>query len=399
MHILNRAFQLLMKLLSYLMPWREPKIIRTIEDLPDEISRLHLNRFMIVTDQGVIRVGLLQLLVDMLHKNNIDKFYIYSRVQSDPTTEQVEDGYRFYLSHQCDGIIVLGGGSPIDFAKAVGIRVVRPKVKLIHLKGVMKVIKKIPPLIAIPTTAGTGSEVTMVCSLTEKKSSLKFSIIDFSLIPLVAVLDPTLTFKLPPYLTAITGMDALTHAIEAYLNRYHSRKTKKCALSAMSSAFQYLTIAYENPSDLEARTKMLQAAYDAGYALTRDAVGYVHAMAHSLGGYHRINHGYANAIIMPYVLRAYGRRVEKKLAYLHDYLWANKIKRTNEQKASHFIRHIETLNRILMIPDHIIISHDYHMDDMAVQVKKEVNWNYPVPKIFNKNQIQKLFKNVVRIKK
>lgn len=399
MHMLNRAFQFLMKLLSFLMPFREPKIIRTIEDLPFEINRLNLNRIMIVTDQGVVRAGLLQMLVDILHKNNIDKFFIYSRVQSEPNNEHVEDGYRFYLSHQCDSFIALGGGNPIDFAKAVGIKAVRPKVQLTKLKGLFKVIKKIPPLIAIPTTAGTGSEVSIVCSLTDKKTSMTFTIIGFALVPLVAVLDPKLTFKLPPYLTAITGMDTLTHAVEAYLNRYHTRKTKKCALSAMTNVFQYLTIAYENPTNLEARTKMLQASHDAGYAYTRDAVGYIHAMSHALGGYHHISHGYANAIIMPYVLKAYGKRVERKLADLHDDLWASKVKRTNTQKANHFIKHVETLNRRLMIPDHIILSHDYHMEEMVELIQKEVRWNYPVPKIFSKKEIQTLLSQVVRIKK
>jgi len=399
MHILSGAYHFLLSISSSMMPWKEPKIIHSIEDLPLEINRLELNKIMIVTDQGIVRAGLLQILVDVLHKNSVEKFVIYSRVRSDPTVEQVEDGYIFYMSHQCDSLICLGGGSTIDFGKAVGIRTVSPNKSLSKLKGLFKVKKQIPPLIAIPTTAGTGSEATFICSITDKKTSLKFSIIDFSLVPLVAVLDPILTFRLPLYLTATTGMDTLSHALEAYLNRYHSRETKKRALSAMKSVFQYLTRAYENPTDLEARTKLLKASYDAGYAFARDGVGYIHAMAHALEGFHRINHGYANAIIMPYVLKAYGRNARRKLAFLHDLFWPSKLKRTKDQKAKHFIHHIETLNRILIIPDHIIISHEYHMEEMASHVIKEVNWSFPVPKHFHIEKIQTLFKNVVRVKK
>jgi alcohol dehydrogenase class IV len=381
------------------MPWREPKVLEKLDYLSDEINKLHLKHVMIITDIGVVKAGLLSLLLDELKKNNGLFPHIYDRVISDPSTDQVEEGYQFYLSNRCDSLIVIGGGSSIDFAKGVGIRVVRPNKPLVKMKGILKVGRRLPPLIAIPTTAGTGSEVTLACVLVDKKTSLKFAISDFPLVPIIAVLDPRLTSKLPPYLTAITGMDAMTHAIEAYMNRYHTRRTKKRALDAIAKVFKYLSRAYEKPTDLEARTMMLKASYDAGYAFTRDYVGNIHAIAHTLGGFYHVPHGYANAIIMPYVLKAYGRRAYRKLAKIHDYVGFSKRDKSNKEKAMHLIKHIETLNRRLSIPDHIVIDHDYHLNQMVINARKEAFWNYPVPKIFTRNQMKKIFLDIIRIKK
>lgn len=381
------------------MPWREPKVLEKLDHLSAEINKLHVKHVMVITDNGVEKAGLLDLLLDELKNNNGVFPHVFDCVLSDPTIDQVEEGYQFYLSNKCDSLIVIGGGSSIDFAKGVGIRVARPKKPLIKMKGILKVGRKLPPLIAIPTTAGTGSEVTLACVLIDKKTSLKFAISDFPVIPIIAVLDPRLTSKLPPYLTAITGMDALTHAIEAYMNCYHTRKTKKRALESIAKVFKYLSKAYEKPADLEARTMMLKASYDAGYAFTRDYVGNIHAIAHTLGGFYHVPHGYANAIIMPYVLKAYGRRAYGKLAKIHDYVGFSKRDKTKKEKAKSLIKHIETLNRRLSIPDHIVIDHDYYLKQMIINARKEAFWNYPVPQIFTYDQMKKIFMDVIRIKK
>ena len=178
--------------------------------------------------------------------------------------------------------------------------------------------KKTPTSDAIPTTAGTGSETTLACVIVDSETRHKYVINDFPLIPRYAVLDPKVTLSLPPFITATTGMDALTHAVEAYIGNSTTVATKKESLMAVSLIFQNLETAYEDGSNIEARRNMLKASYYAGCAFTKSYVGYVHAVAHSLGGAYNVPHGLANAILLPFVLEAYGESIHKKLAHYAD---------------------------------------------------------------------------------
>ena len=221
-----------------------------------------------------------------------------------------------YLDNDCQAIIGFGGGSSMDCAKATAARIAKPHQSLAQMKGILKVHKKLPLLIAIPTTAGTGSETTLAAVITDAKTRHKYAINDFPLIPRYAVLDPKVTLSLPPFITATTGMDALTHAVEAYIGNSTTPGTRKNALDAVRLIFENLDTAYTDGQNIEARRNMLRASYFAGCAFTKSYVGYVHAVAHSLGGKYNVPHGLANAVILPMVLETYGDSITHKLRNL-----------------------------------------------------------------------------------
>ena len=212
------------------------------------------------------------------------KVTICDSVVPNPLDFNVEDALRHYKENNAKAIIAIGGGSVIDVGKALGARIVRPKKSIKKMQGLLKVRKKLPLLIAIPTTAGTGSEVTVTSVITDSKTHHKYTINDFSLIPSYAVLDYNLTLGLPPHITAATGMDALTHAVEAFIGNTRTKETKKMSLEAVRLIVENLKKCYDTPLDKNARKNMLYASFYAGVAFTKSYVGYIHAIAHTLGG-------------------------------------------------------------------------------------------------------------------
>ena len=264
------------------------------------------------------------------------------------------------------------------------------------MKGLLKVNRKLPPFFAVPTTAGTGSECTVAAVITDDETHDKYAINDFSLIPHYAILDPTLTATLPPFLTATTGMDALTHAVEAYIGRGNTRKTKHQAEEAVRLIFGNLKEATFNGTNLDARINMQKAAYLAGLAFTRAYVGYVHALAHALGGTYGIAHGYANAVLLPRVLDAFGNSVNKRLAALARIAGIADGKDKNADASRKFINAIDELNAQLGIPatfEGKIKKEDF--DALAAHADKEANPLYPVPKLMNAKQLKSIYFKVV----
>lgn len=266
---------------------------------------------LVVTDAGIVKNGLTASLEAALVQNGI-KYAIYEKTLPNPTVDNVEQALKLYYENGCDTLIAMGGGSAIDCAKATGARVAYPKKTVGKMGGILRVLRKTPTLIAIPTTAGTESETTLAAVITDSKTHHKYALMSFPLIPHYAVLDATLTYTLPPNLTSTTGMDALTHAVEAYIGRSTTRKTRNLALEATRLVFENVEKAYLDGKDHIARENMLRAAYMAGIAFSKSYVGYIHALAHSLGGRYGTPHGLANAVIMPYVLEGYGACVCKK---------------------------------------------------------------------------------------
>jgi alcohol dehydrogenase class IV len=220
----------------------------------------------------------------------------------------VEQGYELYKTGRCDSIIAFGGGSPMDCAKVIGAKVANPQ-PITAYQGYFNVnmlgLKPLPLLIAVPTTAGTGSETTVAAIITLKREQRKLAIADLGLVPSVAVFDPQILEKLPPHITAATAMDALTHAIESYIGGWSTSFSRKMSLQATEKIFKNLLTTYKNGSDLQAREQMLTASYEAGLAFTRANVGYVHAIAHQFGGMFHTPHGDANAMLLPHVLAFY----------------------------------------------------------------------------------------------
>jgi alcohol dehydrogenase len=395
-----RILQRSLFLISKLLPWREPVIISGENSLPllkEKMKQLSYHHYLIVTDQGIVKAGLLKHLLIQLNDPEFT-YTIYDQTIPNPTIQNVEDAALLYRQNHCEAIIGFGGGSAIDAAKCVGIRIVKPKTPFRKMKGILKVNIDIPYLIAIPTTAGTGSETTIAAVISDPISHEKFAISDLHLMPKLAVLDPLLIENLPPFYTATTGMDALTHAVEAYIGKSGTKKTNQKALNAIKLIHDNLVHSYSNPHDLLARLNMLYASYDAGYAFTRAYVGNIHAIAHTFGGFHQIPHGYANAIIMPHILKHYGSSVYRSLSQLSDFLKLTDQEKTRNEKAIAFIEWIESLNQTFSLPSVIEISHDQYLSDMASNAFHEANPLYPVPVILSKEDFKLIIEQVSSIK-
>ena len=315
-----------------------------------------------------------------LEKNNIE-YVIFDKVMSNPTVECVYDGAETAMEEEVDFVIAIGGGSPMDAAKAAAARLARPDKPLSQLAGLLKVRRRIPPLIAVPTTAGTGSETTIAAVVTGSDHH-KYAISDLCLIPRYAILDPALTVGLPPHITAETGMDALTHAVEAYLSRfYNTKQTRLLAENAVVTIFTHLERAYRDGTSLPDRTAMLQASFDAGAAFTRASVGNVHAIAHTLGGLYGVPHGFANAVLLPLVLEDYGKAACPRLARLAALVGLKG--ESEESLAKAFIAEIRAMNTRMGIPDHFNCIRKEDIPLMATWAAQEANPVYPVPVIYD----------------
>lgn len=386
-----RAFQFVFWAVYPILPYREPKLIEErTEGISATLKSEGKKRPLVITDKGIMKVGLQARIEENLKKNNID-YVLYGDVVANPTTAIVDEALKLYIESGCDSLIGIGGGSSMDTAKAVGARIARPKKSLGQMKGILKVRKQIPLLIAIPTTAGTGSETTLAAVIVDAETRHKYAINDFPLIPRYAVLDPELTRSLPPSITASTGMDALTHAVEAYIGKSNHRMTKIEAKVAVRLVFSNLEKAYADGGDMTARANMLRASYLAGCSFTRSYVGYVHAIAHSLGGKYNIPHGLANAIILPYLLEAYGEKVYGKLKKLA--VAANIADELTDEKvaANAFISEIKRMNKVFNIPEHIPEIKEEDIPEMAKHAAKEGNPLYPVPVLMNAKELEKFY--------
>ena len=292
-----RCFQRVMYVAEYFLPWRVPEQISgegSLAKLPAFAKAKGFKSALLVTDQGLMSLGMAQPIIDGFKAEGLN-IAVYDKVVPNPTITNIEEGLKLYKDNNCDVIIALGGGSPMDCAKGIGARVARPGKSIPKMKGLLRVLKKLPPLVAIPTTSGTGSEATLAAVISNPDTHEKYPINDPVLIPHYAVMDPLLTVGLPKHITSTTGMDALTHAVEAYIGSENTRNTKKYAIEATQLVFKYLKRAYDNGQDKEARNMMQKASLLAGMAFTRAYVGYVHAIAHSLGGFYGVPHGLANS--------------------------------------------------------------------------------------------------------
>ncbi len=392
-----RINQKILKLGLCFMNWKEPTVFDgegAVLQLPAFIKRKGINRVLIVTDKGLMSLHLLDPLFLELQKQGI-YYVVYDDVQPNPTIPNIECCKDAYINHNCQGIIAFGGGSPMDCAKAAGARVVKPKQSVRKMRGYLKVGRKLPPFFAVPTTAGTGSETTLAAVVTDPETHEKNAIADMALRPKYAVLDPALTIGLPPHITSTTGMDALTHAVEAYIGKSNVKSTIKYAEDATILIHQNLERAYHNGKDMNARHNMLKASYYAGCAFTRAFVGYVHAIAHNLGGMYGTPHGLANAVIMPYVLEWYGKAAHKRLAKLADIIGITTKEMTDEQKANAFIEEIKRMNKEMNIPEKFDFIKEEDIPLLVKRALKEGNPGYPVPKIMKPEDCEKVIRQLM----
>lgn len=390
-----RVFQTCFRIALPLLPYREPELIHGFSDVPAVLKKHDIKRILLVTDPGVYGLGLTKPLENILTDSEIE-CTIYKDTVANPTVANVEAARALYIEKGCQAMIAFGGGSSMDCAKAVGARLVRPKKSLAKMEGLLHVMHKLPLLIAVPTTAGTGSETTLAAVITDEKTHHKYPINDFSLIPHYAVLEPKVTFGLPPQLTATTGMDALTHAVEAYIGRSTTKQTRAAAIEAIQLIFTNLPAAYKHGNNYKARANMLRASYLAGTAFTKSYVGYVHAVAHSLGGRYGIPHGLANSVLLPVVLREYGASAHKKLAELAR-LTDVSASSCDPVAANAFINHIEAMNREMNIPETLDKIQTADIPELARYADKEANPLYPVPALWGTDQLEMMYKLVQEV--
>jgi alcohol dehydrogenase class IV len=375
------------------LPYRTPKILHSSKDAAEKIASLNLKKVFLVTDKGVEGLGLTQNFKEELTSLGI-KYVLFDKTVANPTIDCVEEALSLYKQEGCDCLAAIGGGSSMDLAKACGARVVKPKQSINKMGGLLHVHKKLPPLFAFPTTAGTGSETTLAAVICDSKTHRKFAINDFSLIPEYAVLDYKLTLCLPKQLTAYTGMDALTHAVEAFIGRSTTRDTRAKAIEAVKLIYKNLTVCYDEPTNSTARENMLLASHYAGIAFTKSYVGYVHAVAHSLSGKYGLGHGLTNAVLLPTVLEMYGSKVYKKLAILSRECGLADKTENDEVAAKRFINWIKSTNEYMNIPTRFEEIKDEDIPQMAVFADKEANPLYPVPTLWDKKQLENVYYKV-----
>lgn len=385
-----RGFQAAFKFALPFLPYRNPQTLRSVKNIPEVLAKKNYDSVLIITDSGIQSLGLTKRLEQALDDSNIS-YIIYDKTVANPTTDNVEEALELYREHNCQAIIGFGGGSSMDCAKAVGARVSKPRQPLSKMKGILKVHKKLPLLIAIPTTAGTGSETTLAAVITDARTRHKYAINDFPLIPRYAVLDPKVTVSLPPFITATTGMDALTHAVEAFIGNSTTPGTRKNALDAVRMIFENLDTAVFNGTDLDARRNMLRASFFAGCAFTKSYVGYVHAVAHSLGGEYNVPHGFANAVLLPFVLEAYGPAVHKKLKQLAIVAGLAQKDTPAEEASRAFIQAIKDMKTRYGIGNTIPSIREEDIPKLSHYADKEANPLYPVPVLMDAHQLETFY--------
>lgn len=375
------------------LPYHAPKTLKEIGEIPPLLKKHAKASVLLVTDAGLRSLGITSALEEQLKAEGI-ACTVYDKTKANPTVDNVEEALASYKVNKCEALIAFGGGSAIDCAKGIGARIARPNKTVNQMGGTFRVMRKIPLLIAIPTTAGTGSEATLTAVITDAQKGHKYTVNDFHLIPPYAVLDPKVTFSLPPHLTATTGMDALTHAVEAYIGHSTSRTTRAQSLQAIKLIFENIEKAYKDGSDYTARANMLQASYLAGMAFSMSYVGYVHSIAHSLGGAYNVPHGLANSVLLPVVLEAYDKAVHKKLYQLAVFCGIADAGDAHEAAANKFIEKIRELNKNMNIPAALSGIRKEDIPRMAKYADREANPLYPVPKLMDAKELERIYERI-----
>jgi alcohol dehydrogenase len=385
-----RAFQTGFRIALPFLPYRTPEILRAVDEVPAVLKKEGADSVLLVTDQFIRGMGLTVKLEQALADAGI-ACAVYDGTIANPTTDNVEAAKALYRERHCQALIAFGGGSSIDCAKAVGALIAYPGRTVAQLTGNLKVHRRLPPLIAVPTTAGTGSETTLAAVITDAETHHKQPMNAFPLIPKYAVLDPEVTRSLPANVTATTGMDALTHAVEAYIGQSTTAGTRAHAIEAAQLIFANVERAYADGNDMDARAKMSRAAFLAGDAFTKSYVGYVHAVAHSLGGFYNIPHGLANAVLLPIVLEAYGSCAAKKLHELSVAVGLSTADESNAAGAEKFIAAVRGMNRRMGIPETLTGIREEDVPKLARFADHEGNPLYPVPCLWDAAQLERFY--------
>ena len=351
-------------------------------------------KILIVTDGIISKLGLLKTLTEALSEGGA-AYVVFDEITPDAPIPLIERGIEFYREHDCDAIVAVGGGSSMDASKAIAVSIANPKKSLRSLAGYFKGFNTPVPIYAIPTTAGTGSEVTVAAVIADPERHSKLVVVDTRTVPKMAALDPSLMTGLPPSVTAATGIDALTHAVEAYIGNWATPYTDGMALSAVGLIFENLRTCYREGGNLEAREKMSLASTYAGIAFTRANVGYVHAIAHQFGGLYHTPHGLANAIVLPHVLRFSAPAITGRLAQLAVRAGLGAGHEDDDTLARKFLEGVDALNRDLNIPTYLAALRESDIPALARAALKEAHTGYPVPRYMTLSQCEDLIHSLL----
>ena len=387
-----RAYQRLLQGLALVLPFPQPRKLigaGALRSLPQQMGGRGWRRPLLVTNQQLQQLELPRpLLVELDRLGR--PCHVFDQVPDNPTLASVEAGLQAYRAGHCDSLVAVGGGSVIDCAKAIGARAANPWLSCRAMEGLFRVVLPPPPLACVPTTAGSGSEASIAAVLTDHERQRKLAMADLKLLPAITVIDPELMLGLPPAITAAGGLDALTHAVEAYIGRGGTPFSNRRALEAIRAIARWLPRAYEHGDDLEARLQMALAAHAAGEAFTRTNVGYAHALAHALGCFYAIPHGLANALVLPSVLRFSLPKCTPRLAALARAAGLGTKQSSDHALALGFIRWVDTLNRRLGVPPFIAALRSSDIPRISTDALREAHPAYPVPRLMRRSDCEAL---------
>lgn len=380
-HALAKTWSTLFGVGLNVIPVSRPTVLDGVgsaERLCQMIVQMEFKRVTLITDEVLLELGLCDPLKACLEDAGI-AVDVFSGVVPDPPFEVVEAGAAQMRSHRTDAVLAVGGGSTLDAAKAMSIAVTNTKA-IRDMAGLLRVRQVGLPLFAVPTTAGTGSEVTAVTVVSDAQAKQKRVYIDPKLVPFAAALDASLMTGIPKHITAPTGMDALTHAVEAFISDWANDETRRYSISATKMVFSNLKRAYDDGSDLEARGAMALASHFAGLAFGRAGVGYVHAISHQLGARYHVPHGLGNAVVLPRVLRFSEDVARDRLAILGRAIGVADASASDESASFAFIEAVEALKESVGIPRHLEQIQPADIEEMASLALTEAHSTYAVPK-------------------
>ena len=399
MHLLSRIRVGILGLVGHVLKFPKPFSFVGPDaslSLVREIIGLGVKRVIVITDGQLFQLGIVNPLIELMKDSKVE-VEVFSEIEPDPGYDVVIKGVERLKDFKPDAVLAVGGGSSIDAAKAI----LLSHANDCHpssLTGVWLYSwprKRCLPFFAIPTTAGTGAEVTIAAVVSDKATQIKYAIIDPKTVPAMVALDPKLMVGLPPFITAPTGMDALTHAVEAYVSTVATAETDELARMASASIMRNLIIAYTDGQNLEARERMAVAASMAGLAFTRVGVGYVHAIAHQLGGLYHVAHGLANAIVMPYVLEFSKPNCAHRLAELARVSDIGESGASDSELADAFIARIRKLNSDMQIPGSIKELKREDFDKIIDRAFAEAHGTYGVPRYLTRSDAMALLEKLL----
>jgi len=395
--IINTGLTLSLKSLLRFYPAPEPLVFQgtgSMEDLITHMKRMDLESVLLITTHSFVKNRRIDSVLKAFANARI-RVEIFTGVPPNPSLDDVEKGSALCREKHCGAIYAMGGGSVIDAAKAMAAQVGN-HVPAKKLMGLFKVRRKALPLYVVPTTSGSGSEVTNAAVISDPVTHQKGFLFDHKVVPLAIALDPIASRSLPPSMTAATGMDALTHAIESYVSKISDEKAERMAISAISTIFEILPNVYTDGHDLSAREKMAVASYEAGIAFTRSGLGFVHAISHQLTAFYQIPHGVANAVILPHVLQISKPKITPALARLARVIGVGAADQDDDSLADMFIAAIEGLSAKLGLPNGFPEIREADMERIATNAIKEATFNFPVPMMLKPSDCKAI---LLRLKK